>query len=169
MIYTNDMKIILRKDFENLGSAGDIKDVKDGYARNFLIPKGIAGIASPSNLKAFEEIRKQQARKINKEIDNAKKVSGKIDNFTLTVKVKTGEEDKVFGSVTSQIIHDRLIENGFDNIEKRRILLKEPIKTLGEHIVDIKLHNTVFAKLKVNVIKESEENPEEIVKVETPS
>ena len=156
------MKIILTKDFENLGSAGDIKEVKNGYARNFLIPKGIASIASSSNIKTFEEIKRQQ------EIDNAKKVSGKIDEFTLTIKVKTGEEDKVFGSVTSQIIHDRLVENGFDSIEKRRIILKEPIKTLGEHIVEIKLHTTVFAKLKVNVVKETEEISENITNEETP-
>ena len=151
------MKIILRKDFETLGIAGEIKEVKAGYARNYLIPNGIAKAATASNIKDFEEIRKQQSRKIQKETDNAKKVSEKLENMSLTIKMKTGEEDKVFGSVTSQIILEQLMEKGFEGIEKRKILLKEPIKTLGEHIVEVKLHTSVIAKLKVDVVKETEE------------
>jgi len=151
------MKIILRKDFETLGIAGEIKEVKAGYARNYLIPNGIAKAATTSNIKDFEEIRRQQSRKIQKETDNAKKVSEKLENMSLTIKMKTGEEDKVFGSVTSQIILEQLMEKGFEGIEKRKILLKEPIKTLGEHVVEVKLHANVVAKLKVDVVKETEE------------
>lgn len=156
------MKIILRKDFEHLGNAGDIKEVKDGYARNFLIPQGIAYNATPSNIRAFEEVKKQQSRKINLEIDGAKKTAEKLENVGITIHVKTGEEDKVFGSVTSQMILENLEHRGFTELEKRKILLKEPIKTLGEHIVEIKLHSTVIAKLKVNVVKEVAEEPKEV-------
>jgi len=163
------MKIILRKDFETLGIAGEIKEVKAGYARNYLIPNGIAKAATTSNIKDFAEIRKQQSRKIQKETDNAMKVSEKLENMSLTIKMKTGEEDKVFGSVTSQIIYDNLIEKDFNLIEKRKILLKEPIRALGEHIIDIKLHSNIIAKLKVNVIKDSEENPEMNSEEETSS
>lgn len=156
------MKIILRKDFETLGYAGDIKEVKDGYARNYLIPNGIASIANKSNLKTFEEVKRQQSRKTNKEIDAAKKIASKLEEEVVNITVKTGEEDKVFGSVTSQMIFDNLTERGFDTVEKRKIILNEPIKTIGEHLVDIKLHKEVSAKLKVNVIKEdSQEPPEE--------
>jgi large subunit ribosomal protein L9 len=163
------MKIILRKDFETLGIAGEIKEVKAGYARNYLIPNGIAKAATTSNIKDFEEIRRQQSRKIQKETDNAKKVSEKLENMSLTIKMKTGEEDKVFGSVTSQIILEQLMEKGFEGIEKRKILLKEPIKTLGEHVVEVKLHTNVVAKLKVDVVKETEEVSEIADGEETPS
>jgi large subunit ribosomal protein L9 len=160
------MKIILRKDFEHLGNAGDIKEVKNGYARNFLIPQGIAYNATPSNIKAFEEVKKQQSRKINLEIDGAKKTAEKLEKVGITIHVKTGEEDKVFGSVTSQMIMENLEQKGFSDIEKRKILMKEPIKTLGEHIVEIKLHTTVIAKLKVNVVKEVVEETVEKVSEE---
>ena len=148
------MKIILRKDFETLGHAGDLKEVKNGYARNYLIPNGIAYIANKSNLKTFEEVKRQQSRKTNKEIDAAKKIASKLEAEVMNISVKTGEEDKVFGSVTSQMIYDSLSEKGFDTVEKRKIILNEPIKTIGEHLVDIKLHKEVSAKLKVNVVKE---------------
>ena len=153
-IIDNSMKIILRKDFETLGYAGDIKEVKEGYARNYLIPNGIAYIANKSNLKTFEEINRQQSRKTSKEIDAAKKIASKLEEEVVNISVKTGEEDKVFGSVTSQMIYDSLSGKGFDTIEKRKIILNDPIKTIGEHLVDIKLHKEVSAKLKVNVVKE---------------
>jgi large subunit ribosomal protein L9 len=156
------MKIILRQDYEHLGNAGDIKEVKDGYARNFLIPNGIAYIATPSNIKQYNEVRKQQGRKIQKEIENSKTISEKLENIIFDFSMKTSEDDKIFGSVTSQMIHDALSEKGFGQIEKRKIILKEPIKTLGEHLVEIKLHSTVVAKIKVNVVKESEVNPEDV-------
>jgi len=162
------MKIILRKDFEHLGNAGDIKEVKNGYARNFLIPQGIAYNATPSNIRAFEEVKKQQSRKINLEIDGAKKTADKLENVGITIHVKTGEEDKVFGSVTSQMILESLEKRGFADLEKRKILLKEPIKILGEHIVEIKLHSTVIAKLKVNVVKEVSEEQAEKISEEVP-
>ena len=148
------MKIILRKDFETLGYVGDIKEVKDGYARNYLIPQGIAYIANQSNLKTFEEVKRQQSRKTLKEVEDAKKFASKIEKEVIKISVKTGGEDKVFGSVTSQIIFDELSNRGFSTLDKRKIQLSEPIKSLGEHIVEIKLHKEVTANLKIQVVKE---------------
>jgi len=145
------MKIILKQDFEKLGNAGDIKEVKNGYARNFLIPRGIAIAATPANIKSFKEIQRQQERKRNREIEAAKKTSLEIERDVLEIYAKAGEENKLFGSVTSQMIYDKLLEKGYKNIDKKKILLHEHIKTLGEHIVDIKLHTNIIAKLKVLV------------------
>ena len=148
------MKIILKQDYDFLGAAGDLKEVKNGYARNYLIPRGIASIATKSNLKIFEEIKKQKSRKVEKEITEAKKLSLGLENTTITFVVKTAEEDKIYGSVTSQMIHDYLVGKGFEKVEKKKIMLHEPIKSLGEHFVDVKLHSNVFAKIKVIVEKE---------------
>jgi len=148
------MKIILKQDHDILGAAGEIKEVKDGYARNYLIPRGIAMIVTPSNLKTFEEVKKQQSRKVQKEIEEAKKLSGDLGNLTLNFTVKTAEDDKIYGSVTAQMIHSALKEKGYENIERKKILLHEHIKTLGEHTVDIKLHTNVVATLKIFVEKE---------------
>ncbi len=145
------MKVILKQDFEKLGNIGDIKEVKNGYARNFLIPRGIAVAATPSNIKAFQVIQKQQERKRKREIENAKKTSFEIERDVLEIYAKAGEENKLFGSVTSQMIYEKLLEKGYKNIEKKKIMLHEHIKTLGEHIVEIKLHTDVIAKLKVLV------------------
>lgn len=154
------MKIILKKDYELLGDEGQILEVKNGYARNFLIPNGIATIASPANLKSFEEIKKQRAKKVQKLIDEAAKVAANLASNTVTITVKTGEDDKVFGSVTSQMIYDKLMEKGFEDLDKKKIILKEPIRSLGEHEIDVKLHSSVIAKVKVNVVKEAvEETP----------
>lgn len=163
------MKIILKQDHDILGATGEIKEVKDGYARNYLIPRGIALAVTPSNLKTFEEIKKQKSRKIQKEIDEANKLSSDLANTSLTVYVKTAEDDKIYGSVTAQMIFNMLKEKGYENIERKKILLHEHIKTLGEHFVDIKLHTNVIAKLKVLVEKEkveevanTENNSEEV-------
>ncbi len=151
------MKIILKQDHDILGAAGEIKEVKDGYARNYLIPRGIALAVTPSNLRTFEEIKKQKSRKIQKEIEEAKKLSSDLSNTTLTVFVKTSEDDKIYGSVTAQMIYNMLKEKGYENIDRKKILLHEHIKTLGEHLVDVKLHTDVVAKLKVVVEKEKVE------------
>lgn len=154
------MKVILKKDFDLLGTAGEIKEVKSGYARNYLIPKGIASIATQSNIKAFEEIQRQQSRKIQKEIGDAKVIASRLESNPVTVFVKTAEEGKIYGSVTSQMIHDILVEKGYDKIERKKITVPEHIKSLGEYEIEIKLHSNVVAKLKVIVEKEkSEEEP----------
>ena len=155
------MKVLLKKDFDLLGAAGDIKEVKDGYARNYLIPHGIAAPATASNIKSFEEIKKQKSRKIEKETKDAKVIASRLESTPVSVIVKTAEEGKIYGSVTSQMIYDILVEKGYAGIEKKRIIVPEHIKTLGEYTVDVKLYTGVVAKLKVVVEKEkTEEEPE---------
>lgn len=149
------MKIILKKEHELLGDEGQVVNVKSGYARNYLIPKGYASIANESNLKTFEEVKKQRSKKIQKLIDEAQKTASNLGSHSVTIEVRTGEDNKIFGSVTSQMIYDKLIEKGFEDIDRKKIILKEPIKSLGEHELEIKLQHSVTAKLKVNVVKES--------------
>jgi len=155
------MKVILNQDHELLGDEGQIVEVKKGYARNYLIPNGIAVTASKSNLKSFEEIRKQQSRKIQKLAEEAKKVASNLSEIEIDIHVKTGEEDRIFGSVTAQMIFEALNAKGFENLDKKKIILKEPIKSLGQHFVDVKLHQSVLAKVKVNVLDENELNKKE--------
>lgn len=157
------MKIILKKDYELLGEQGQIIDVKTGYARNFLIPNQIASSANASNLKTYEEVKKQRGRKVKKETDEAQKLATDLENITIKIAVKTGEDDRVFGSVTSQMIYDELVAKGFETIERKKIVLKEQIKSLGEHEIEVKLQHSVAAKIKVNVVSETNEesSPEE--------
>jgi len=156
------MKVILKQDYDLLGDQGQIVEVKNGYARNFLIPNGIATTANISNLKTFEEVKKQKGRKVKKESDEALKLASDLSSHSIDISLKTGEDDRVFGSVTSQMIYDALIEKGFNNIERKKIILKEQIKSLGEHEIEVKLLHSVVAKIKVNVLKEkNEESPSE--------
>ncbi|MBX7045840.1 MAG: 50S ribosomal protein L9 [Ignavibacteria bacterium] len=163
------MKIILKKDYDLLGDAGQVMEVKDGYARNFLIPNGIASAATSSNVKHYEETRKQQSRKLLKQIDDAKKLAAEIEARSVTITVRTGEDNKVFGSVTSQMIADAIAGLGFAELDRRKIHLHEPIKTLGDHEVDIRLMKDVVAKMKVHVAKEGGEEAAEETKEEAPA
>ena len=147
------MKVILRKDIETLGKIGDIIDVKEGYARNFLIPRKIAYNALSGNLKALEDEKKNIARKSEKELYAAEKVSAELEKVSVTIPVQVGEEDKIFGSVTTQMIADALKEKDFD-IDKRKIEIEESIKTLGIYNVNIKLHSKINASIKVWVVRE---------------
>lgn len=147
------MKIILRRNFENLGNIGDAVDVKGGFARNYLIPHGIAYAATKGNMKALEEEKKQHAYREQKEELNAQKLGSKIENISVTIKANVGEDEKLFGSVTSQSISDAMQEQGLI-IDKRIIELEEPIKALGIYTVSVKLHQKVTAKLKVWVVRE---------------
>ena len=147
------MKVILRKDIETLGNIGDIVDVKEGYARNFLIPRKIAYTALDGNLKALEDEKKSIARKSEKELNAAEKVSTDLEKVSVTIPVQVGEEDKIFGSVTTQMIADALKEKDFD-IDKRKIEIEESIKTLGIYNVNIKLHSNINASIKVWVVRE---------------
>lgn len=150
------MKVILKQDHELLGDEGQVVDVKDGYARNFLIPNGIAVQASASNIRNYEEIRRQRRKKIEKQIEESKSVAERLASLVLSIPMKAGEEGRIFGSVTSQMIHDALVEKGIDTVDKKKIVLKEAIKSLGEHAIDVKLQHSVVAILKVNVVDESE-------------
>ncbi len=145
--------MILRKDIETLGNIGDIVDVKEGYARNFLIPRKIAYTALSGNLRALEDEKKSIARKSEKELNAAENVSTELEKVSVTIPVQVGEEDKIFGSVTTQMIADALKEKDFD-IDKRKIEIEESIKTLGIYNVNVKLHSNINASIKVWVVRE---------------
>ena len=147
------MKVILRKDFETLGKIGELVTVKDGYGRNYLIPRNIAYKATPSSLRALDEEKKQHERQDQKKLKDAEKLGHELEKLSVTIPMKVGEDDKLFGSVTSQMIADALKEKGI-TVDKRTIELEEPIKTLGIFEVPVKLHSQVSPKAKVWVVRE---------------
>jgi large subunit ribosomal protein L9 len=147
------MKILLRQDHEKLGAAGEIISVKTGFARNFLIPKGFALVATKQNIIRYENEKKQMGWRKEKEKRTAEELAKTLENISCTITVQVGEEDKLFGSVTSQNIAEALEAQGHV-IDKRKISLDEPIKSLGIYSVPIKLHPDVEAKVKVWVVKE---------------
>ena len=147
------MKVILRKDQEKLGPVGTLVEVKDGYARNYLVPKGIAYPATDGGIRALEEEKKQAGRREAKQLKSHQERAHELEKLSLTIKVKVGEDEKLFGSVTSQDIADAVKEKGLD-LDKRIIELPEPIKALGIYTVDVKLHPSVTGKLKVWVVRE---------------
>ncbi|MBI4548551.1 MAG: 50S ribosomal protein L9 [Ignavibacteriae bacterium] len=147
------MKIILRQDHEKLGQFGDIIEVKDGYARNFLIPRKIAYPATEGNLRAFEEEKKQHLDRQKKELHRAEKTVAELEKISITLKMKVGEDEKLFGSVTTQMIADELKERNII-VDRRNIEIEEPIKALGIYTVNIKLHTNVTGKVKVWVVRE---------------
>jgi large subunit ribosomal protein L9 len=147
------MKVLLRQDHEKLGEAGEIINVKPGFARNYLIPNGFALVATAQNIKRYENEKKQMSWRKEKEKRVAEELAKVLENLSCTITVQVGEEDKLFGSVTSQNIAEALEGQGHA-IDKRKILLDEPIKSLGIYSVPIKLHSDVEAKVKVWVVKE---------------
>jgi large subunit ribosomal protein L9 len=147
------MKVILRQNYEALGQIGDVVEVKDGYARNFLLPRKIAYIALKGNIRALEEEKKGVAKKIQQELHAAETLAGELEKVSVTIPVQVGEEDKIFGSVTTQMIADALKEKGYE-IDKRKIEIEEPIKSLGIYGISVKLHANVNAKIKVWVVRE---------------
>lgn len=147
------MKIILREDYEQLGKAGDIVEVRRGFANNYLIPKGIAYIAKDGNIRRVQEELKQKAQRSNKEKAAAEQLAKKLEEVSVTLAVSVGEGDKMFGSVTNQDIADNLAQQGYD-IDRKKIVLEEPIKQLGIYSIPVKLHPEVEAQVKVWVVKE---------------
>jgi large subunit ribosomal protein L9 len=147
------VKVILRKEVEKLGNTGEVVTVKDGYARNFLIPKGLALRATTGTVKAIEVEKAQAKVRLEKEKKASEDVAKQIESLNVVVKVKAGEEGRIFGSVTSQMVADALKANRVE-IDKRRILLDETIKALGSYKVSVKLHPEVTATLTVEVAAE---------------
>lgn len=147
------MKVILRKEHEKLGKPGEIVTVKDGYARNYLIPKSLAYPATEGYTRALEEEKKQASKRSDKELKSNQTLATELEKISITLQMKVGEDEKLFGSVTSQMIGDALKEKGID-IDKRLIDLEEPIKALGIYNVNVKLHQHVTAKVKVWVVRE---------------
>lgn len=147
------MEVILLENVENLGATGDIVTVKDGYARNFLVPRSLAVVCTKSNRKMIEEQKKILAVKKAKEMEQFKAIAEKIANISCTIKVQAGEDDKLFGSVTNSDIANALEAEGV-KVERRRIKLDAPIKQLGVFNLTVDLHPEVQAELKVWVVKE---------------
>ena len=145
------MQVILREDVDNLGKIGDLVKVKDGYARNFLVPAKKAIEATPKNVKAMEHAKKMVSDRIRTLKKSASADADRIKSLAVTIKAKVGEEGKLFGSVTTMDIADAMQAQGVA-IDKRKIMLEEPIKRTGDYTVPVKLHTDVVADLKVSVI-----------------
>ena len=147
------MKLILREDVETLGKVGDVVDVAGGYGRNYLLPRGLAVKASTKNLKEQEHQKKLIQARLARQKKDAEEVAGSLDSVSCTISRKTGEDEKLYGSVTSRDIEEALKEEGV-SIDRKRILLEEPIKKLGVYTVPVKLHTEVTGNIKVWVVKE---------------
>ncbi len=147
------MKVILQRDIANLGEAGDIKDVSDGFARNFLLPKKLVILANESSQRAIEHQRKLVKIKKEKRKKHSEKLMESVNSLELQIAAQVGEEEKLFGSVTAMDIARALKEKGFE-IDKRKIQIEEPIKKLGDYEVSIKLDEGLAAKVKVAVVRE---------------
>lgn len=147
------MKIILLDDVPALGHRGEVRDVSDGYARNYLIPKRLALLASPSNLKNIEQITKRQEVIAHKAKAEAQSQAQIIETLACSLARQASEEGKLYGSVSAQDLATFLSQNGI-HVEKRRVGLDEPIKEIGEHSIPIRLHPEVTAALRVSVSRE---------------
>ena len=147
------MKVILLKDVKGLGKEGDLVNAKDGYARNFLFPKNLAIEATPGNKKKWEEKRKLEEARKKKEFQEAMKLKERIETLNVELKGKAGEGGRLFGSITSSDISDALMEQHKIEIDRRKIELKDNVKSLGITEVEVKVYPEVSARLKVKVIE----------------
>ena len=147
------MKVILSEDVETLGKVGDVINVKPGYARNYLLPRSVALLATSKNLKEVEHRKRVIQDKLNKLTAESQELAGRLEALSITIPQKVGEEDKLFGSVTNQAIQQALKEEGFE-IDRKKIVLDEPIRQLGTFAVPVKLSQGVTASLRVTVVKE---------------
>ena len=147
------MKVILRKNYEGLGEIGKVVDVRDGYARNFLIPQKVAYPYAPGYIKMIENEKRAYEARVNREIQDAKVFAEKLNGVELTIEVQAGEEDKLFGSVTNMDIAEALKAEGHD-IDKKKIHIDEPIKRLGAFTAEVKLPQDITAAIKINVVQE---------------
>ena len=147
------MRVILKQKHESLGDVGEVVAVKSGYAFNYLIPNGIAMAATPKNLKVIEQEKNRLLAAASREKNTADVLKSKLDTISVTAEVQVGEEDRVFGAVTTQHITELLSAKNF-KIDRRKILLDEPLKALGVYEVPIKLHPDVEATIKVWVVKQ---------------
>lgn len=146
------MKILLKQDYANLGSSGEVVDVKSGYARNYLIPNRIAMPLTKGNLKVFEEEQKRAEMQVRREEFESEDLAKKLEKVSITATITVGEDDRIFGTVTNQNISDLLKDKGFE-IDKKIISIDEPVKALGIYPVTINLHKNVETKIKLWVVK----------------
>jgi large subunit ribosomal protein L9 len=149
-----NVKVILRHDVEKLGSAGEVVTVKPGYARNFLLPRGVAFEATPANIRRLEEEQRRAEAKAKRDYLEARRRAAQLEGLSLTFHAQAGEESKLFGSITSGDIAERIREQNLDfEVDRRQIQLEEPIKALGVFSVPVRLHTEVKPEIKVWVIK----------------
>ena len=144
------MKVFLKEDVKSLGKMGEVVNVAEGYARNYLIPQKLAVEANTKNVKEFEHQKRTIKERADKLKDASKAVAEKLSAVTLTIKARAGEEDKLFGSVTTMDIAEALKSAGYD-VDKKKVHLEEPIKRLGTYIAEIKIHPEITAKVTVQV------------------
>jgi large subunit ribosomal protein L9 len=147
------MKVILKEDIKHVGKMGQIVDVADGYARNYLIPKGLVTEASTKNIKFLEHEKRIIQEKSKKIRNSAQDLAHRISSLTISIKAKAGEEGKLFGSITTMDVAEALQKEGVE-IDKKKISLEEPIKRLGSYTVNIKLHHDVSAPLNIQIVEE---------------
>jgi large subunit ribosomal protein L9 len=147
------MEVILREDVQSLGKAGQLVKVKPGYARNFLLPRGLAFEATAGNKKRIEAEAKARATKANAEKAVSEQLAARLGSITLALRGKAGEEGKLFGSITAQDIADALAAEGFP-VDKRKLELEHPIKTVGFHSVTVRLQPDVHAEVRINIVPE---------------
>jgi large subunit ribosomal protein L9 len=160
------MKVILQENVDGVGHLGDLLDVSDGYARNYLFPRGKALEANPRNVKALEHAKRVTAEKAKKEKMEVEDYAKKVSAVSLTMTVQAGKDDKLFGSVTAKDIAEALAEKGF-TVDRRKIQLAQPIKELGTFAIPIKLHHEVTATVSVTVVKkEATETPNDAQQAE---
>ena len=147
------MKVILKEDVSDVGKKGDVVEVADGHARNYLLPRGLAKEATKQNLNNLEQKKKSQQKKEAEKREEAQEKAEELEGLILEIAVKAGDNNRLFGSVTSMDIADKIEEEAGEKIDKRNIQLDENIKSLGVKAVDVKLHKDVTATVKVKVIE----------------
>jgi len=148
------MRVILSEDVQHVGIAGEVVKVREGYARNYLIPRGLAMLATEGKVREMEHKKRIIEERVKKQIKGHEKVALQIHKVRLSFTVKAGEEGKLFGSVTSSDIHQQLAEQGIE-VDRRRIELPDPIKQLGDYKVPVRLHREVRAEIRVEVVAEA--------------
>jgi large subunit ribosomal protein L9 len=147
------MKIILKEDVKSIGSMGQTVDVSDGFARNYLVPRGLAVEANVKNIKSLEHEKKVIQEKAKKVKNSVQDLADRLANMTVVIKTKAGEEGKLFGSVTTMDIAEQLKNQGIE-IDKKKISLDEPIKRLGTYAVNLRLHSEITTQVNIQVIEE---------------
>lgn len=150
------MKVILMQDVENLGDEGDVVTVKDGFGRNYLIPRGLARVATEGAVKARQEEIRQASRKRAREKEGAQGVARQLETTEVAIPARVGEENRIFGTITTQQLADALAQRGFE-VDRRNITFNEEIRLIGVYTATIRLHKEVTAQVKVRVVPEGEE------------
>jgi large subunit ribosomal protein L9 len=150
----SNVKVLLQSDVESLGSGGEVVRVRAGYARNFLLPRGLAMVATAGNLKRVDELKRAAQSRAKQEREKAQASAATLSTLSLTIQRAVGEEGKMYGSVTSKDIEEA-VERAGASVDRRRIQLPDPIRQLGSYSVPVKLHGDVVATLKVEVVKKT--------------